>query len=48
MLMLNYNKILPSPEKALYYVDCIKGKRIRCKKIYYLVKWSGYDDSDNT
>ena len=33
---------------AYYEVETILGKQRRGRKWYYLIKWAGYDDSDNS
>ncbi|XP_022653781.1 chromobox protein homolog 1-like isoform X2 [Varroa jacobsoni] len=35
-------------EEPEFIVENILEKKIKCNKVYYLLKWKGYPDSDNT
>ena len=41
-------KIKTTRGKDVYIIDKIVGKRKHKNKIEYLIKWKGFDDSDNT
>ncbi len=41
-------KIKKKKGKDVYILDSIVGKRKRNNRIEYLIKWKGFDDSDNT
>ena len=41
-------KVKKTKGKDVYILDKIVGKRKKNNRIEYLIKWKGFDDSDNT
>ena len=41
-------KRVPKANKKLFNVEAIRGKRIDEDEIYYLIKWKGYEESENS
>jgi hypothetical protein len=48
LLLANEGRLPPDSTQSKFTVDKILKKEKRQNKIYYLVKWKGYDDSHNT